>query len=814
MRRAGRIASNNNRASVRHLAYQSVKSSGIRNIFVIITIALSVSLVMVMALFYFGTWTAEKRQTENMQHIIYYQTDEEQLAQLAEDERTEYVLPMKTGKRVEIDGITVEPVNYAEQPLKDQGVGIDTIDLVKGRIPEAENEIVLADAYCKAAGIEEKLGETVEFTFLDGKTEQFVISGICHMEENMPMYLLVMSDAYARNGSQLKDIPYDAVVRISGIDQMNQTQFEDLCYSMGAEYGIERKNMNINNYVLGVLPGEEMRTQEMMLIAGVGIGIMLVSILVIYSVFYLSVVGRIRQFGQLQTVGMTRKQIRSMVRQEGFILSGIGIPAGLIVGTVIGYLIRPAGFSIYNTLLSAAGVTVLDLITVQLSVYKPAKKAALVSPIEAAKYSGYGEDKSTKRATRHLKRKITPVRLARISSSRSRKRVMLTMISLGVGGILYMAATTFSVSFNLEGYARQGAMSKGEFILTYESNLVDSAEEGKSEVQRKYPIPEELTAQLNAIDGVKQVLEIKETELYWESNGDYDEDTASPVTREQTEKMKQMSVEGSVDYEELLSEHGVIMITNESQEELYGWRYKPGDSVKLSWYDGNDRKEDTFRISGIVDVNDYAAEFGAVNGSYQIPGELMEELMPGMNLTNELVIHVEDDAYGQVEEQLNEVLTEYSFLKMITLEDEMETARSSYVSMSGVFIGLSLFVICFSILNLLNTLITNILTRKREFAMLQSVGMTERQLKYMIRAEGIILAAGNLVFTLVLGTAAGYWIVRTVRDLGMTYMHYQFPVWYFTGYVVFIIAIPILITEVMIRRLDAEPLVERLREVH
>ena len=96
--------------------------------------------------------------------------------------------------------------------------------------------------------------------------------------------------------------------------------------------------------------------------------------------------------------------------------------------------------------------------------------------------------------------------------------------------------------------------------------------------------------------------------------------------------------------------------------------------------------------------------------------------------------------------------------------------------------------------------------------MLQSVGMTRKQLAKMLRVEGLTLSAGNLLITLVLGTAAGYVMIWLLRYFGADYMHFVFPAWFFLGYAVFIVLVPVLITEYMVRRFQKQTLVERLRE--
>ena len=133
MRRDKGISSNNNRRTVRSLAVRSVKSSKMKDVFVILTIALSVSLLMVMALFYVGLNTETQRIVANMQHAVYYELDEERLMQMAEDDRSSYVLAMKEGQSVEIGGHMVRPAAYGADPLKSEGVEIDTVDTVSGK---------------------------------------------------------------------------------------------------------------------------------------------------------------------------------------------------------------------------------------------------------------------------------------------------------------------------------------------------------------------------------------------------------------------------------------------------------------------------------------------------------------------------------------------------------------------------------------------------------------------------------------------------------------------------------------------------------
>lgn len=429
--------------------------------------------------------------------------------------------------------------------------------------------------------------------------------------------------------------------------------FEDMAYAFGAEYGVDRKDMNINGQFLRILPGNDMELQETVIIAAVGIGLLFVSVLVVYSVFYLSVVGGIRQFGQLRTIGMTKRQIRRMVRTEGLILSAAGVPAGLLIGGTAAYFIRPGGWSWTHTLVTGAAVIAAEMITVLISVRKPAKTASSVSPVEAAKYSGYDvcaekkrgkkrAGRATEKHTKKLARKITPVSLAMMSSARNRKRSVLTLLSLGVGGVLYMIAAVYVSSTSLEGYARIGEFQYGEFLFNYSYNVTQTAEHGQTDLQLEHPMDENLIRQIRAVDGVEDIRTIESLEVAWETDGDADtEANVQPFTRERESELQELNdMKGSFRYDEMLKNDEIL---------LYN-----------------------------------------------------------------------------------------------TLTEHMQEVRSMFVSFFAMMVGLSAFIIGFALINLVNTMVTGILIRDHEFAILQSVGMTRTQLSGMLRTEGTLLAAGNI----------------------------------------------------------------------
>ena len=147
-----------------------------------------------------------------------------------------------------------------------------------------------------------------------------------------------------------------------------------------------------------------------------------------------------------------------MVHMEGIMLSAAGIPVGLTVGGGVSYFIRPSGWSWLNMLLISVCVAAADVVTVLCSIRRPAKMAASISPVEAAKYAGYeaGDKGGRQKKSGKPARKITPGSLALMSSFRNKKKTALTLVSLGIGGVLYMLAAFWVSSTDEERYARQG----------------------------------------------------------------------------------------------------------------------------------------------------------------------------------------------------------------------------------------------------------------------------------------------------------------------------------------------------------------------
>lgn len=111
----------------------------------------------------------------------------------------------------------------------------------------------------------------------------------------------------------------------------------------------------------------------------------------------------------------------------------------------------------------------------------------------------------------------------------------------------------------------------------------------------------------------------------------------------------------------------------------------------------------------------------------------------------------------------------------------------------------------------MNTLITNIVTRKQELAMLESIGMAKGQIRKMLLSESLLLVFATVGVTLTIGTLCGYVLCKAVYNMGAFYMAFKFPTIFAAAYACVLIIVPLLITFVSMKSFSKEALVERLR---
>ena len=788
---------------IAQMSRQSLKSSRMRNIFVMITIVLASALLMAILMYAVGQREDNARQLSHAQEVGYYNLSDSQAEALKADERIAYQIQVKTGTPSEMGGFEVIPYYVSE--LSDK---IQIGELESGILPEKENEIAVQDAMLEKMGITPSAGSEVTLSFYDGNTETFMVTGIMKGGENSKQFAAFFSQSYAENGSQLKDVPYEVYAKLYGAATMRSDDCKEAMYLIGSDAGIERKYISPSKAFLDSLSVD---TQDVLTYGLIGIVILLACILVIYGVFYLSVIGKIHQFGQLRTIGMTKKQMKKLVSKEGRRLFLYASPIGILIGGIAGYFIIPSGFNIINTLLIAVCVFVIVYIITMISVYKPARLAAAVSPMEAMRYVAQDEMKQT--ANKKMCRSLTPLGLGVMNFSKNKKKAAVTMLSLALGGILFMTAATFMFSFDRDNYARQGIWKEAEFHIQYSDSAVELNENGMSGMQAQTPMTEEIVQEIAAIDGVEKVEELKSFGVVFDfpQQDEYDnDDYIYPMNDEETKNIGEYIEEGSADYDKLMSGDYVLIADNTNALDIYGWQFNVGDKLTLHYYDGSQMAEKEVTVLGILN-DQYTLDNDNLDGWFVMPEQAVLSFVPYDTLNAHLLISVTPEKEAAVGKALNEMIADKAELSLETYADRAVTYSQTANSVFGTISGLAIFIMMFSILSMMNTLITNIVTRKQELAMLESIGMSKGQIRKMLLGESLILVLAAVGVTMTIGALLGYVLTNLIHNGGAFYITFRFPVVFALAYAAVLIAVPLIITLVSMKSLSKEALVERLR---
>lgn len=537
--------------------------------------------------------------------------------------------------------------------------------------------------------------------------------------------------------------------------------------------------------------------------------------LIIYNVFQISVTNDIRFYGLLKTIGTTPRQLKRIVRQQALTLSLVGIPLGLLIGWLVGGQLTPvivgelsglqAGVVSANPVIFL-GSGLFALGTVLLSCSKPARIAAKVSPIEALRYTEGGHSKKKARRTAKT---VPPFSMARANLGRSRGKTVLTVLSLSLAVVLTNLTVTFTGGFDMDKYLARNVVS--DFIVSDAEYL----RVGGDLFSGATALPQEAIAQIQAQGGIAEggriygrtsTVEEEVTEAYyrqansrWSSPEELDDwistfertadgnllDTAQLYGMEPFALDHLGVVDGDLSklYEPGGNYVAAVYFTNDYGEvhEDSHWA-KVGETVTLRYVDQVEYyNQFTGEIyeDGIPETGPYRVRTVAYHEvdyivaarvtlpsalSYRYYGSdefiLNDQTFIRDTGTDAVMLYAFDMESDGANDAMEAFLADYTgsqnaqydYESKATYVEEFESFRSMFLMLGG---ALSFIVGLVGVLNFFNAILTGIISRRREFAMLQSVGMTGRQLKTMLVCEGLFYALGAIVFALVLFALTG-----------------------------------------------------------
>ena len=690
---------------------------------------------------------------------------------------------------------------YADNTIKNMA----NIKFEDGTMPEKENEIAIESGYLNLLNNGAKIGDKIKLSYEslstgEIKEKEFILSGILQtsdISKAQKSYSAIISKSYFVSEEVDENTKYNVYINIVKPKKLTADEVKESILSIAKNMGIEEYDVRINtDYINASNPDPQV-------IAGgivVALIIILSSMLVIYSIFYVSVINKVHEYGKLRAVGATKRQIRKIILREGFILSCISIPLGIAIGYLIGQVVilKALKMDRYGVggmnIFIAIGVAVITVISVLLSLLKPMKMACNISPVEAMRYDGNDSKQKKRKGYEEINlKKITFANL-----SRNKKRTVITLLSLSLSGILFIVASTIMNCMNPENMAKDHSLGD---ITVYLDNY-DWNEDGSNnlyDIQANNPLGKEMCERLENIPGVKKINMEKSA---WASidigAGEKNLEDIQGFDKEFYDELSEHLVEGEINKEALESGEGLVY-THPSYAKEIG--IKVGSTQVITIYDGKDSYNKEFTVLALVDIG---------GASIRIPESVMDSLIK-TDTTIRVGLEIKKDMLKSVEEEIKNITDNDEYLSYGTLEDSIETYKKSMSITSVLIYSLVIIIGVIGLMNLINTMITSIITRKRELGILQAIGLSDKQLVKMLQIEGLFYTVGTLLITLTLGNILGYIAVIIFRNTGASYAIYDYPLTQTIIMIVAITLVQILITYMVTNNFKKDSLVDRIR---
>lgn len=714
-----------------------------------------------------------------------------------------------------------------------------------GKMPEQRDEIALDTLVLERLGIPLELGQSVTLEW-EKESSTFTLCG--WWEGNLSSYASMawVSEAFALESSDNAEELEESqllgrrMMSITFSDNKNiDGKTEKVLLDCGLTELVFESNLAYSAEVQNSIFVENLPMYGVMVL------VFLAGYLVIFNVFQISVAADILLYGKLKTLGTTKKQMKKLIYGQGNRLCLIGIPIGLAVGYLLGILLVPALIPTEEIETTASanpiifiGSALFSYITVVVSCMLPARLAGKVSPIEALRYTDADSGAANrKKKSRRSKNGAALHGMAWANLWRNRKRTVMVICSLTLGLVLMSFFYAKNASFDLEKYLLD--LTVADYEIDDATNKLSSGYDPES-----HTISDALLADIAALGAVEAEgrLYSGQVQLYLSEQAKHNlcnfytaerlEDFASydpsfPAWKEGFDAV----VNGQESTYTIYGVEGLILEAAASGNYILDGsfnaeRFATGDyclAIGPSISPGTGVP--TYSVGEKIKLADREFEVMAVvrpmqpmvSGSSTIAFDLplvisadaFCELWPGSNLRKyyfDVADAVMEDAYTlltyyqQTEAVGMNIVSRQSMAKRY----EAQTRASAVMGYA-----ISIIIALVGVLNFVNSMVTAIITRKREFAMIQSIGMTKKQLRKMLTFEGLYYAGMTLIAAYILGALAVGVIVRAVAAGGFSTFHFTLlPLVCCTP---FLMLFAVLIPYLCFKNLEQQSIVERFR---
>ena len=737
---------NDTSAITNKLAKRSMKTDKRSKAFLLLTIALSVCMIFSIILISAGAQEEFKNTQRSKAQIAILGITDDQLSSLRQNKDVQWI-----GEYAAIglsySGNKTITVAYGSE---DYFTHQEEMSL-QGSVPQKINEIMLPQNYIDFLGESYRPGDTITFDVTGtGDEAEYTLSGILNDDRKSDGYFVYLSKDLAM--SLMDHLQVTAYTRLN-TDAIRSDAILDFTDKIIENTGIVEDQIYLTEYS-AVMTG--------VIQSGIQLPIPLLAALtavlaatIIYGVFYTKIAKNVQMFGQLRTIGITKKQIKRMARKEGLRYAFTGIPLGLIAGLLIGFVAYPNGFQIKTAAVYAVLIAIVGVVMVNIAIFKPVRVAMNTSPIEGARYLAYS---GKAKASSKLHRRLSPNNLAKINIQRNRQKAILTLVMLGVSGALLLGASTVAGSIDPEKQATFKYYPAGSILLQVKNQVGSSFDKesepyGSSKLQlEENPLESQtLRRSLENTAGIESVTAFNCVYMSITFPGGSGSLTSimndfPTLNREQLEEKQAVLSSGTADYDVMTEKNGIL-----ASEKIAN----VGDTLQL---EGRSPDGSTFNVDAVVvgtyNPTDLMERSPVVPGSpyFMMTYDMAKNLTGITEQTGILALTVTPDHFDEVLSAVQEIAEQNGKISVNTIEQTIKNIQYRYSSSIKALYMAAAILFTFGGISLMNMLMVDFQNRKREFGLLEAVGATQKQLKAMLSREIGIYLGGSLTVSLALGT--------------------------------------------------------------
>lgn len=833
---------NNNKDIIKRITKSSLKSNKIKNIFVVVAVILTT--FMISSVFTLGISFAKNYAIMNLRD---QGTTASTFLANPTDKQIKEIIDLDVAKNIgkEIDAGTVSSKELSKSKITVYLKYLDKtnwekqlnpcISDIEGDYPTKENEIMLSKLALKFLNKEDaKIGDKIKIPYdINGKVKEkeFIISGY------FTSYALIqdtgdifVSESFIEDNNL--SLEKDGQLLIT-LEKNKKAEAPEL---LEKEVSLKKDQKFEYNYDV------EQDSQDILLasisvVAIIGGFIVFSGYLLIYNILYIAVTKNIQFYGLLKTIGTSPKQIKKIVRGQGLRLSAIGIPIGVLLSVIISYLIVPLAIEgmsagtyyatmmpskIYFTPLVFAATILFALMTMLISCKKPAKIASGISPIEAMKFSGKKSKKQKKNRKSTNGGKL--YKMAWHNVFRDKKRAVLVFLSLFMGIMTFLSVNTFMNSISLDNYAKRYLPNDFDIQNYYDDNstldkeVIEEIKDIKGVNSLETLISSHIQMDMN-----EKVLMPALEKGYGMHGGDLSElDKYLKDIEKDPSKLAPMVVGLEDKTIERYNQAAGRKIDIEAFKKgnlalIDGFYYNYEENLdfskeKITFRNTKENKVKDFNIhlmkdeSEILPIGSNEIGIPVIYVSSSTLNKLTKDTM------NYLVyVDVEDKYDSSVKSELKTLASKNRFY-LSSKTDTMEDFEKSSMMMNLVGGGIAMILIFIGLLNFINVMVTNVNVRLKELAILESIGMTKKQIKKMLTLEGAYYAGITTLITCTLGMVVVYFIAELTKQIA-DYAQFVFPTVPLVSLIILIFTVCLVTPSVIYKYSSKASVTDRLREI-